>query len=604
MLLPMLASAIPVRAAQAEKSSAIVGEWMWGSTIADAGADGAEKIMKRCASNGITDVYLLVKGTGGQLGYLKTQYTDILTRKNRDVLQEAIDAAHKRGIRVHAWICVVQDETYKSKHKNAGMWHYIRERDNNFITPYDEGYREYIGTVAKELAQYDIDGIHLDYIRYNHNANGWSAKDFENLEAMGANIDRVKELVETTWGYHGKKADSNYIFSAYNNGDKDALIIAQYRRKNIKELAQYIISEARSVNPDLVFSAAMMPEGAYENAFSDLHYGQNYEDAADLYDYVCPMAYSTNYGKTDSWVVTLAKNTIDKGNKVVMGIQTYDNANSNRIMTEMENIRALMKNSKYGSGMLGTVFFRAGTFEYAKVTYDTENKIITVKLDNIGSSAYTQVQVDAKNGIKFTAAVVGSGVNAKTTITKASNGTYVKFASASLLQANKSGYLYLKYEGNLSPSKLPALVHVSRSSGEIRLYTATFDAESEKADLGDPKFPEPVVPETPSVPSNPTNPSTPSTPTTPETPSNPNTPSNPETPNTPSSPETPEEDSPSSTPSNPPSNFKPSQPSEPSDDKEEEKKPSSVVPIIVGAAAATAVAGAGAVLFLKKKRII
>ena len=114
VLLPILSS-LPASAASTGDSTAIVGKWLWGSTVADLGADGAEIMMSRCASEGITDVYLLVKGTGGKLGYLKTQYTDILTRKNRDVLQETIDAAHKRGIRVHAWICVVEDETYKAK---------------------------------------------------------------------------------------------------------------------------------------------------------------------------------------------------------------------------------------------------------------------------------------------------------------------------------------------------------------------------------------------------------------------------------------------------------------------------------------------------------
>ncbi len=491
MLLPIFSSALPVSAAQGAENSAIVGKWIWGSTIADLGADGAEKMMSRCADEGITDVYLLVKGTGGKLGYLKTQYTGILSRTNRDVLQETIDAAHKRGIRVHAWICVVEDETYKSNHGDAGMWHYIRERDNNFITPYDEGYREYIGNVARELAEYDIDGLHFDYIRYNHNANGWSEKDFENLAAMGANLERVKELVETTWGYHGRKADSNYIFNAYRNNDPDAVIIAQYRRKNIKALAQHIINEARSVNPNLIFSAATMPEGAYENAFSDLHYGQNYDDAADLYDYICPMAYSTNYGKTDDWVITLAKNSIDKGNKVVMGIQVFDSATSARIMAEMENIRKLIKDPTYGSGMLGTVFFRSGTFEYAKATYDAVNKIITVKLENIGSAAYTQVRIESKNGIRFTNAAIGSGITANATVTVPSSGSNATFKKTNLLGAGKSGYLYLKYEGEIDPSKLPVLVRIYTSSGELRIYTVVCDINADNADMGTPEFSEP-----------------------------------------------------------------------------------------------------------------
>ena len=488
MLIPIFSAGVPTRAVSNTVNPPIVGKWIWGSTIADLGADGAEIMMSRCADEGITDVYLLVKGTGGMLGYLNTQYKNLLTRKNRDVLQETIDAGHKRGIRIHAWICVVEDESYKSIHPYAGMWHYIRARDNNFITPWDEGYREYMGNVAKELAQYDIDGLHFDYIRYNHNANGWSEKDFENLAAMGANVERVKELVETTWGYHGRKADSNYIFSAYKNNDPDAVIIAKYRRNNVKELAKHIIDSAKSVNPNLIFSAATMPEGAYENAYADLHYGQNYDDAAELYDYICPMAYSTNYGKADNWVVTLAKNSIDKGNRVVMGIQVFDSVTSARIMAEMENIRDLMKDSKYGSGILGTVFFRSGTFDYAKATYEAANKIITVKIDNNGSSAYTQVRVEGKNGIKLTDASIGDGINENTTVTLSSNGSYVTFKKSNLLPAGKEGYLYLKYDGEIDPSKLPVLVRMYTSSGESRVYTVFCDINAKNADIGSPIF--------------------------------------------------------------------------------------------------------------------
>ncbi len=44
-----------------------------------------------------------------------------------------------------------------------------------------------------------------------------------------------------------------------------------------------------------------MPEGAFPetNSFAMCHYGQSYEDAGELYDFVCPpMAYHLDYGKT------------------------------------------------------------------------------------------------------------------------------------------------------------------------------------------------------------------------------------------------------------------------------------------------------------------
>ena len=51
------ASAPAARDASEKKPEGIVGEWLWSSTVYDAGADGAEKVFARYAEMGITDVY-------------------------------------------------------------------------------------------------------------------------------------------------------------------------------------------------------------------------------------------------------------------------------------------------------------------------------------------------------------------------------------------------------------------------------------------------------------------------------------------------------------------------------------------------------------------
>lgn len=497
IVLPLFTAPISAAKAANDKSDdGIVGEWIWGSTVADT---GAQKIVERSAAAGVTDLYLLVKGTGGKLGYLKTKYTDLLSRKDRDVLQETINAAHARGIRVHAWICNMEDATYKASHKEAGMWHYIRERDNDRINLYDEGYLEYMTTVAAELAAYDIDGIHLDYIRYNHLANGWSEKDLEALKNMGADLDRVRELIETTFGYHGKTANSNYVFNAYKNGDPDALIIGQYRRNNVKNYAKAIIEAARAVNPNLIFSAATMPEGAYNEAYGDLHYGQNYSDAAELYDYICPMAYSSSYGQSDTWVTAIAKNSIDKGNRVVMGLQAYEAATTERMMSEVANIRKLMNDKTYGNGTLGVVIFRNATFDYAKVTYDTEQKIITVK-PLVTSQNYGWVRVDAIGGIKITALSVGEGFKSGLKEYISGSGSYAKISGSNIFSNGTEGYLYLKYEGEITEGSMPVRVSVSRGT-EICTYNAYYATGDENADAGTPgTFEETTAEETTAAP--------------------------------------------------------------------------------------------------------
>ena len=68
-----------------------------------------------------------------------------------------------------------------------------------------------------------------------------------------------------------------------------------------------------------------MPEGAYDDtAFSDLHYGQNYGDVAELFDDALPMAYSKAYHQDSQRVKTVAEGTLKRGMKTVVGLHAYE----------------------------------------------------------------------------------------------------------------------------------------------------------------------------------------------------------------------------------------------------------------------------------------
>ncbi|MBR6826163.1 MAG: family 10 glycosylhydrolase, partial [Oscillospiraceae bacterium] len=467
---------------QGEKDFAIVGDWIWGETVAELGAD---EVVARSAEAGITDIYLLVKGVGGKLGYNNTQFPENITRENMDVLQETIDAAHAEGIRVHAWLVTDQDETYKANNPDAGMWHYKRARDNENITPYDEGYNAYMAAIATELASnYEIDGIHLDYIRYNHLCNGWSELDFANLEAMGANIENVKYLINKTFYAdllpEGESTDGQYIFNALRNGDPDAMLIAQYRRQNVVNLAKTIIEAAKAVNPELVFSAAFMPEGAvYEGtadkAFADLHYGQNYEDGAALYDYIVPMAYSDTYGYSPEDMAQIAQNIVAVGNKVVMGLQSGYPLTSGDLQGDIEAIRGLLPSED----VLGIAHFRHALFSYAKMYYDLEaGKIKVQAINTYASAGWRWVRFEAAEGVKFTGATLGQNFAPDAPIEIAEDGSWIKIgyaddAAEEVLPTLTWGKLELTFEGApVDPDARIAYARIWINSNESRAYNA------------------------------------------------------------------------------------------------------------------------------------
>ena len=88
-----------------------------------------------------------------------------------DPLAFAIDECHKRGMEIQAWIVVMP----VGKWNSAGCIALRRKHPKLVTKNGDEGYIDparpeaatYIASICKEIAnRYDIDGIHLDYIRY------------------------------------------------------------------------------------------------------------------------------------------------------------------------------------------------------------------------------------------------------------------------------------------------------------------------------------------------------------------------------------------------------------------------------------------------------
>ncbi len=296
---------------------AIFGVWMWPKSVREC---GAEAVISRCRRMGVTDIYFLTKGLSGTVS-CRSEIAPMDCE--RDLLGELIDAAHPAGIRVHAWFTSASDSVYKDKHPESGRYHYTKGRNAGLISLADEGYISFMADICREVCRnYDVDGLHLDYIRYNHLVYGWSEEDKTRYAAEGADLAHLTALMDRAF-----KDDEGpeIFFEAYRAGDESVHALARARRKDVVHFATTLVDVARAEKPGIILSAALMPEGAYEDiAFSDVHYGQNYEDAAKLYDYALPMAYSQAYEKDGAWVADVARGTMKRGMKTIVGVHAYE----------------------------------------------------------------------------------------------------------------------------------------------------------------------------------------------------------------------------------------------------------------------------------------
>ena len=295
------------------------GVWMWPKSVR---LWGAKTVVSRCARSGITDIYFLTKGLAGTSSFP----SEVVPQDGeRDLLGELLTAAHAKDIRVHAWLTSASDEHYKTLNPQSGRCHFTRGRDKALISLTDDGYLRYMERYVRELCRgYDIDGLHLDYIRYNHLLYGWGEEDIARYAAAGADPAHLRRLMEETF-CRGEENRPDCIFDALRAGDPHVRALARTRRKDVVRFATSLTAAARDTRPGLLLSAALMPEGAYEDiAFSDVHYGQNYQDAAGLYDYALPMAYSQAYEKDGAWVADVARGTMKRGMKTIVGVHAYE----------------------------------------------------------------------------------------------------------------------------------------------------------------------------------------------------------------------------------------------------------------------------------------
>jgi len=232
---------------------------------------------------------------------IKGRITDIFISEavTDDELQEFIRKAHNVDIKVHLWVFCFN---------KSGKW----------VNPADQAIRDEIKNRIKKRLDTDIDGIHLDYVRYQG-----TAYKYNGTEHITSFCKEVKEII----------------------GGK-------------------------------TLSAAVMPE-TDANAY---YYGQDYEQLSK-YLIPVPMVYKGNYKADSSWIMktTARIKDLSKGGKVWTGLQAYY-SDSNPKPLPYSELKKDIDNA-IGGGCDGIVFFRWGLltkeyFEKQPVDFPTQKTYI------------------------------------------------------------------------------------------------------------------------------------------------------------------------------------------------------------------------------------
>ena len=194
-----------------------------------------KRILDRLAKDKFNTVFFQVRLRGDVLYRSDIEpMSSVLTgtqqiRPNYDPLAFAIRECRKRGLSIHAWIVTLPLGTDKQV-RTLGREGVCLQRQNLCVKHNGEWYlnsanpeaRTYLASVAAELVRkYDVDGVHLDYIRYPD---------------------------------HGSKFPDQKEYRLYGKGKSRA----QWRTDNISQLVKEIADSVHVNNPYALMSAATL----------------------------------------------------------------------------------------------------------------------------------------------------------------------------------------------------------------------------------------------------------------------------------------------------------------------------------------------------------
>lgn len=200
-----------------------------------------------------------------------------------DPLPVIIDEAHKLGLEVHPWVWVFRagysadkgsilrahpdwaelDSNGRELSPNGGYW----------LSPANPAARDYLARLYAELVgKYDVDGIHLDYIRY----------ETEQKASYG-----FSPISTCLFGKQYGLDPANV-----RPGTLDQLFWIKFRERQVNTFVQRIAIQTRSIRPRAVISAAV---GQYPPE-ARVQLLQNWPNwAANKWvDLLVPMSYETD----------------------------------------------------------------------------------------------------------------------------------------------------------------------------------------------------------------------------------------------------------------------------------------------------------------------
>ena len=295
--------------------------WVQRGTLASASSIIAAVDMAK--NGGFNTLIVQVRGRGD--AYYDSRYEPraaLLAKQAPafDPLVLMVERAHRAGLKVHAWVNVnlVSDAEPPAARKHIVYLHpewlmvprplaedlgpmnphdpqylrrlseYARARSDRvegiFLSPIHKGAVDHVTKVIGDIvSRYDVDGIHLDYIRFPNDEFDYSA---ETLDGFRADVTSRASGAERREYASRARGRPLFYTEMFPQGWQE------FRRARLTALLTRIRSTVKARRPRAILTAAVFPD-------ADDAATRRFQDWASwletgLLDAICPMAYTTD----------------------------------------------------------------------------------------------------------------------------------------------------------------------------------------------------------------------------------------------------------------------------------------------------------------------
>jgi uncharacterized lipoprotein YddW (UPF0748 family) len=295
------------------------------------------------------------RGDAYYLSNIEPRTTDETLTPGFDPLQDLIDKAHAAGIEVHAWLVALPVYRQKTspevpthvwqKHgphaplqDNWAMLTYGGEAPG-YLDPGHPDAADYTVSVYLEvLKNYDVDGLHLDYIRYEDQDYGYNPTSVARFNAFTGQTG-IPQPTNPAW--------------------------MQWRRDQVTNLVRKLYIESLAIKPNVKISAAVIAWGNGPKTEADWYkssaYTKVFQDwqswlQEGIIDIAMPMVYMRGFNPQqqqwyDDWVEFASDHQYNR--YIMIGAGAY----LNPLEDTLNQIRRAQTPSRKGNLLQGQLLF-------------------------------------------------------------------------------------------------------------------------------------------------------------------------------------------------------------------------------------------------------